>query len=554
MESKAGLLSDAYKRINALYDKVEENSKSINSIEQEIAREEKDSSAFNPQNASAIEAQFDQIVYDKIEEEKENAMIAATKQQEYIASEYSRLLLRNYMCCKGWFINKTNPDRIIYSCIPQIYSSEEEIRPKKGSIVVDREGKFSTLFTILFWLFLWPMILTYKVVKFICDIFFDGGFTNGLLALMVAILAGVAWFDGIEKLFRSVPVLSTLVRLAIVLFVIFIIVQIVVSHRIIRSDADKFYAVMSPDGYVDACLDVLNQSIERKREKWHIEREGIRTGGRGELIDAIRNDYATRYALSYSLIEQKKERLLSIREEQQKDESDYANARAEAKQLQEQLKQPVTDPKYNSGLLSERVAVNISGEWMTVIWHGADLCVFVYDGDAYNTQEDVRRMIARFIGEMYYGLVYENYYNIIDFRVMDYETGGALLSLDDKCRELWQNEVIRVVKNSREGDELYYELEKKRERIIGIAGTGSINTYNPRCLESGDDPLPYQVVIHYGKETRSIERGRMQLYKSAGLIGFVPMFVMSKTEYDNVSKDNYTETKELFIDRTCIEL
>lgn len=548
MESKAQKIVD---RINN-YDSLEEQRKQI---AQELADLDTEENQLNyavsqndPRNPEVLSRAFDKYVSDQTMAQEDFAKKTAEHQSEVI-EQHNVELVNNYHRFSSWFLKKNKLDIIVQNQTPMIYNNDSEIQILNGRFIVDCSSKGKYFLWVLLLLFAWPAVVGYiiaiKAIELI-DAIFDvgGGCLDSILDRMFGCACGILalyyYFMLLGKVFDKVPAVATIIQVLTVLVVLFVVIQYIVAHSYFKKEADKYLAIFYPEKYVDDCFEVIISAFKQNQlVAWEQERQQIAMGGSGPLIDQLRVSLE-QTTLSYTNRIREIEARKNVLDEE---ESDYANKQQLIKDevftLAAEAQTLVTDPNYNMGVITEQVALPMYGDDSTVevLTHKAGPTVCYYDSDSFSNQDELERKIANFIGKLYYGLVGENYYGIIDYHLIDLDVGGeALLSLDPETRRLYEGECIQVI-HSHERSNFYYKLSVQQEQVLGIGGAADIKTLNPRRLASGDYPLRYIIAVHYGKESRRLSTQELQFYRGGSSFGFIPIFIMSISEFEEILND-----------------
>ena len=148
----------------------------------------------------------------------------------------------------------------------------------------------------------------------------------------------------------------------------------------------------------------------------------------------------------------------------------------------------------------------------------------------------------------------ENYHDIIDLRLIDLETGGSMISMHEETRKLFDGELLKVYKNSGDRESFYHELKQRKSLVLGQGGAGDIDLLNPERLKSGDVPLKYIIVLHFGKEAINLSSDILPLYRGAGKFGFIPIFIMTPEERDEIVKDKRSTIYTLISDCNSMKI
>ena len=557
--SKAAELKLTIAKQNALIDHIKNNRDQVDELNKTVSELIDGREKFNYQNPAVVIAEYDEMIADGKVEREQYAQSQADFQLTLLQNHRMQLLA-NYTKLSGWYLKKkerfTSGVDVVQSCVPRFFHSDSEIVISNSSLVLDRNGKGKyLLYGILFLLF-GPAILAGYLTYYLVDYFFD----MTIPAIIAGIAAGcgvfgayISWLGGLT---RGHPFLEKLPVILLVIGILFIIMEIFLSHTSLKKDADMYLAVIDPGAYKSRVHDqIINDYEATTLREMNIEREQFLTSG---VPGKYMSERITSLTGSYNEFS---DVITRYQEEIDTKEKSIAEAEAQVEALEDKYNQIaatigniVTDPSYNNGVLTDVIAVRMHGEGsdLGTYMHRVSPIFFTYAEEKYPRLEYLYQFISDFIAEVYHGFISDNYYGIVDIRVIDFETGGVLIS--GYLRELYNKEFLRYYSNMAESQRLYDELTYRQSLIMGLGGTGDISTANPGRLAAGDSPFAYIITFHFGKNACAIPQDKTHFYMGGRKIGFMPIFIMSNSEYQQLMKNEHDPLYALALDSAQIEM
>ena len=530
MESKAGNVYEAFKTYNNCLQGINQTESDIDSINSEINRLQIERSKWDYNDPNVVNGYVDDYIA-KETANHESAAYQKANEQANILSRYENNLLLNYKRFSSWYFGKKGPskaDAVLLNAIPRIFNSDDEAKPRKFGFVFNF-GKVKILLFIVSLLIIGPAVLVFKLVDVIFDIFLDGSIISKLVAFACGLVGFYYWMVLFDYIFKKAPAVKVIVLIFAFLWVGLVIAQFIVARVALKSEADKILAIKFPDDYVDKCQDAAMYDFKRTLKQWESDRTAVLTGASNPFIDSVRSSLRQEYD-NYTA---------SITSAQSDLQSKYNQKENYSQQLvvdDERIKQAIAlasesikDVHYNEAVMTDYVFFKKGDK--AVYKHEKDPLVFLYQSES---SADIHREIAIFIGDFFSGLVCENHFSIIDYYLVDFETGGSLVSDDKDARQLLDIKMLKVINNKESLDNLYKSLSEQKSRILGPGGTGDISTINPSRIKDGDKPFKYFVVLHYGKEAVNISNNELQLYMGSNKYGFFPVFIMSGAEFTEI--------------------
>ena len=534
MESKAGNVYEAFKTYNNCLQGINQTESDIDSINSEINRLQIERSKWDYNDPNVVNGYVDDYIA-KETANHESAAYQKANEQANILSKYENNLLLNYKRFSSWYFGKKGPskaDAVLLNAIPRIFNSDDEAKPRKFGFVFNF-GKIKILLFIVSLLIIGPAVLVFKLVDVILDIFLDGSIISKLVAFACGLVGFYYWMVLFDYIFKKAPAVKVIVLIFAFLWVGLVIAQFIVARVALKSEADKILAIKFPDDYVDKCQDAAMYDFKRTLKQWESDRTAVLTGASNPFIDSVRTSLQQEYDNYTASITSAQAELQSKLNQK---ENYSRQLEADDERINQSIalaRESIKDVHYNDAVMTDFVffkkANNIAYK------HEKDPLVIIYKSES---SADIHREIAVFIGDFFSGLVCENHFSIIDYYLVDFETGGSLVSDDKDARQLLDIKMLKVINNKESLDNLYRSLSEQKSRILGPGGTGDISTINPSRLKDGDKPFKYFVVLHYGKEAVNISNNELQLYLGSNKYGLFPIFIMSESEFDDITKNN----------------
>lgn len=555
MESKAQKLSESFDRSNTIYEYINSLKEQIESLENDRNAASVEQQSVSYQNLEVIMKYFDEYVEDNVHKQRQYASDQADYQYSLIA-RYQNELVIAYNKFSSWFIRKSQPDKIVSSSKPRIYSKENDVHINSGHFIIDCSGKGKIFFAIISFIIFGPAFLAFlagKTVMKIVGIFLNNetSFLDYLFGFACGIVGLYYWLAFLDKVFSDYIWIKYILMFLGACVLLFIIIQYVVAHSSFRADADKYYAIFYPDEYKDACFNrIMEEYNHSTLQSWDRERNLIPSGGHGPLIDHIISELKMKHDKAYYDYSEASNKIAQLENEVSEYNQMLDDVSQEIDQLSGQARQPITDASYNNCVLTNYVALRIQHEDdnLGVLTHDLHPCLCVYDDEKYEDSNALQLTVANIVLELFYGFINENYHGIIDFNLIDFETGGALLSRLEETHKLIDNGIINVCRDDAGRKRLLEKIIKQRSLITDSGGLGDISKQNPYRLANGDEPLPYIIVIHFGRASWNISTEELQLYNGGDKFGFIPIFVMSQKEYDENMRNSNNGIQSLLND------
>ena len=535
MISKAQNLAKAYKEHNQHVDKA-------NSVVDEIDRLNEELSSLNSQ-LLLYDYNNPKIVEDYIEKSvSSEARATENKTDNALERQLNRFrkddekIRRIYMRLSSWYLSKKSADKLVRNAKPYIYSNEDDISISNHSIVLSGTIGWLIIGLAIFILF-GPVYFIFKLAKFLADAFLDLPILDTLIALVVSLMSLSLWWSFLPTAYtfllnRGFPVIPIGISL-LVLSVVFFVVEIVLSHSALETDADKFLAVYYPDLYLEKGHNSVMADFEKKIDSWRLSVDKYKSGERTEFVDwYVDKLRAENEKISLKINSISK--LIAVKESELQEEKRVIDELdVSIDKHRESVREPILDVDYNQSVLTEYVCFKDSN--YETFMHSVEPFVYIYhSGDS----ADIQTEIAHFISDFYSGLICDNCFGIISYTFMDFETGGTLINYYEGARMLLEQRLINIIHTDNGRDNLYSQLRNQKSRIIGAGGAGNINTENPERLRDGDPPFKYNIVLHYGQASLNISGDLLQLYRNPGMFGFLPVFIMSEEEHKQVVNGN----------------
>ena len=533
MYSKAGKLREMIIDQNDASDAASEAEENLKALDQKIREQEKIRDENDYTSLPVLLQTADDIISYTREKEDEEARKHAAWQVRTISRDRERLTL-DFQRFSGW-VTQGRITESVTMAKPRLFQNEGAIRIQDAPLVARKDGWPKYVLLGLLFVVAAPAVLVFLALRWFADNFLDSELLGWVLTILLTLAAGMFWLTFISDKMAGHPFLQRLPLLIIVLTIAFLAVQAAFSRKALRENGDLFLAIRDPEEYERRCYQAHLANFERiSGSNMAKDRAEIAAGGDNSLKQAAVNTLKEDYDSAVSAIGQMRAQQQELQDLIQANNEEIDRLSEMMNNAAESVFSPVDDPDHNEGVLTEFIARKRENGVFQTVWHGAKPFVFTYDPDKYDTQQELMTAIAQGIQSIYYGLIHDNYFGLIDFLLMDLDTGGAILSNSPEARKLFESEVIRVIRSNADREECYRMLRAQRDVVFGIDGTGDIRTTNPRRIAEGDEPLPYHVVMHYGKEAARIGSEVMQLYQGADRFGFLPFFILSQAEYDDV--------------------
>ena len=546
MDSKGEQLWNLYQVSNQSYANTKRLDEEINSLRVELDAHKQKRQLYDYNNPQVIADSIEQSI-EGMTEEREQQVHDIIERQIVDLRKQEERLRRNYLRFSGWYSSKKSADKVVRNSKPYEYKTEKDAKADNYALVANSFWKWFFL-GLLMILVVGPAVWIYKLAKKVLDFFLDLGIIDTIIGVVIGILSIPMWWSIMATLFQKNPkVMITVIIVSSVLATIFFIVQIILSHQALSNEADKFLAIFYPDEYREKGYKSMMDEFHAKTNQWRSDVERFKAGDHVEFAESFIEQNRNICAGIDAEIESLNNQIAQKESELQSERDKLDEAQKSISECKVGIKSAIKDVNHNEGVLTEyvcfkRAEYNLSR-------HSLLPMVFVYES---NSSSEIQRESAVFTSDFYSGLICENHFSIIDYYVIDFETGGGFLSHDDDARHLLELKMLNVVHDNHGRDALYQKLRNQKERIVGAGGTGDISTINPSRIKDGDVPFKYFVVLHCGKEARNITSDLLQLYKSSSKFGFLPVFIMSDSEYKEIMSNENSVLKEVIKESAVI--
>ncbi|MBR1796559.1 MAG: hypothetical protein IJ757_00870 [Clostridiales bacterium] len=524
-------LSALYRQYNKYLNVIDANNDLIKLLKENLSDFEFQMHAYDYKRPEVVMAATDMFIKEETEKKEQETISALESQIAYFSRNDERLR-RNYRKLSSWFIGRNGPDKIVKNSKPYIYTNDSSKKISSYPFITKGIWGWVLGAPPLFIVF-GPAYLAYKLIKKILDIFIDFPIIDTLVSVAVALVAFYYWMIALSMGLAWLNSKLTLVAILLIVTVlgllcVYALFQLIYSHIAMRQDADKFLGLFYPDQYRENGYRSIMSEFQKKTDGWRTDIEKYQNGVKTQISEKIVADLQRDFEESQANAQKTSDKIKAAEKELAEQNALLQQLDARIEEVQKSISQPIQDVHYNNCVMTDKFC--LVKDNYSVITHLVKPMLWFYDS---TDTDEIQRQVAVFIADMYAGLIFANHFGIIDYCLIDYDTGGGLLTHDNDARRLLDVNMLNVIHDNRKRDEFYRTLQKQKERIIGSGGTGDIATINPMRIKDGDVPFKYHVVIHFGKEARNISGDLLQLYKSSSKFGFLPIFIMSKAEMDS---------------------